>query len=243
MGQLRDINGVVIGMQAYPHTKGSTLTVNVNQRMRADTDEIIELLRELDLQVSLIYASGTRRFFENETVDALHMQKQVVELSARIDDELGLRQFLLLNQEETLQFSDSSVGFGADISNAFPSSDFDITEAKKCIALGRFTASVMHLMRALEAPLKALASDLGVQGERQNWGDLINNIEPKINAMPNNSPHKATYSESAIQFRFIKNAWRNHAMHSREKYTAEEANIILIATKALMKSLSGTLHE
>jgi len=170
MGQLRDINGVVIGMQAYPHTKGSTLTVNVNQRMRADTDEIIELLRELDLH-------------------------------------------------------------------------FDITEAKKCIALGRFTASVMHLMRALEAPLKALASDLGVQGERQNWGDLINNIEPKINAMPNNSPHKATYSESAIQFRFIKNAWRNHAMHSREKYTAEEANIILIATKALMKSLSGTLHE
>ena len=51
--------------------------------------------------------------------------------------------------------------FGPDVFNNFSSANDDIDEAGKCLALGRGTACVMHLMRVLEVGLAALASALG----------------------------------------------------------------------------------
>jgi len=47
----------------------------------------------------------------------------------------------------------------------------EVREASNCIALGRWTASVMHLMRAMEIPLHALSRGLGHDPNlKPNWG-------------------------------------------------------------------------
>jgi hypothetical protein len=51
------------------------------------------------------------------------------------------------------------------------------------------------------------------------------------------------FSEAATHFRFLKNGWRNHAMHARVKYTEEEADEIYRSVRALMRHLSERLCE
>jgi hypothetical protein len=46
------------------------------------------------------------------------------------------------------------------------------------------------------------------------------------------------YSEAACEFMFIKAAWRNHVMHGREKYDAEQASNIYSHTYEFMKRLT-----
>ena len=50
--------------------------------------------------------------------------------------------------------------FGKEVGRAFPSADFDIWEATKCLALDRHTACVFHLMRVMELGLHALGKSL-----------------------------------------------------------------------------------
>ena len=56
---------------------------------------------------------------------------------------------------------------------------FDLEEAGKCIALDRSTAAVLHLMRALEHPLKAMAKAVDVP-LKENWNSILNDIENKV---------------------------------------------------------------
>ena len=51
------------------------------------------------------------------------------------------------------------------------------------------------------------------------------------------------FAEAATHFRFIKNGWRNHAMHGRDKYTDEEAEGIYESVRSLMSHLSERLSE
>jgi hypothetical protein len=44
-------------------------------------------------------------------------------------------------------------------------------------------------------------------------------------------------SDIAKEFRYIKNAWRNHAMHAHTKYTMAEARSIFQHVGGLMKAL------
>ena len=81
--------------------------------------------------------------------------------------------------------------FGKGVSDAFPSesSRFEIEESGNCFALGRYTACVFHLMRALEKGLKALADDLEVDFppqmpiEYEVWQTIIERIEKKIDEL------------------------------------------------------------
>ena len=62
---------------------------------------------------------------------------------------------------------------------AFPSAAYDLREAGNCFALDRFTAAVMHSMRALEVGLKAVARSLGVSRSVKGWGkDLSSSACP-----------------------------------------------------------------
>src|SRR5262249_6091339 len=52
--------------------------------------------------------------------------------------------------------------FGEEVATKFVPANQDIEEAGKCLALSRGTATVFHLMRVMEAGLKALAKPLGI---------------------------------------------------------------------------------
>jgi hypothetical protein len=79
--------------------------------------------------------------------------------------------------------------FGNAVWNAFPSAIDDSIEAGKCIALERYTAAVFHLMRVLEAGLKALAKALGAPRTGASaWETSRNARWTSIQTQPINRP-------------------------------------------------------
>jgi hypothetical protein len=143
-------------------------------------------------------------------------------------------------------YNDDEPLFGEDVENAFPSSAPEITEAGKCRALGRWTACVMHLMRALEPALLALQNAVQVNVPKEQWDQIINQVEAKIREITKRTHGKADeqwFSEAASHFRLIKNAWRNHAQHLHERYDEERAVVIYDSVRAFMRHLATKLHE
>lgn len=127
---------------------------------------------------------------------------------------------------------------------AFPSSEIDIGEAARCLAMRRHTACVMHLMRALEIPLQVLAHSCGV-GANANWNTMLNQIEAQTRQRREARDPVAEQwmAEAATQFRFIKNAWRNHAMHARATYDDVPAREIYNSVSGFLRQLAVHLQE
>ena len=129
--------------------------------------------------------------------------------------------------------------FGDLVAAKFPSSSHEITEAGKCLAVRRATACVAHLMRALEPALNSLATALDVPFAHSNWQNILDQIEKEIrkraNALhgPTWKADEQFYSEAAAHFRVLKDAWRNHTMHLRDRYDEERAETILQSVRGL----------
>jgi hypothetical protein len=100
-------------------------------------------------------------------------------------------------------------------------------------------------MRVLELGMNVLASKLQVDFQRRNWENVLNDIDAAVKKI--NGPHAGTdwkeqqrfYSEAAKDFRYFKDAWRNHAMHFHEHYEAAEARSILDHVKTFMEHLAA----
>lgn len=121
--------------------------------------------------------------FVNRSGEGWHTLNRVVfEAGKRIEDELSERMFFAISRENIELFESPDL-FGQEVSAAFPSSAFDITEAGKCLGLGRSTAAVMHLMRALEAPMQATAREFSISIKRANWNDILRDIELVVGAL------------------------------------------------------------
>jgi hypothetical protein len=140
--------------------------------------------------------------------------------------------------------------FGNEVKKAFPSSDYDIIEAGNSFAANRGTACVFHLMRVLEVGLTVLAKKFNVSSDHTNWHNIIEQIEAKIRDI-RNDPHKPLdwkseqefYAKAASHFMFVKDAWRNNAVHGREKYTPEEAKRIMENVCGFMQKIATELSE
>lgn len=136
--------------------------------------------------------------------------------------------------------------FGVAVHTAFPSIKFDAQEAGNCLALGRGTACVFHLMRVLEIGLVTFAKLFpSVPTNKENWQQIIEKVESEIRAMPHLlakptdwKEKQEQYSQTANSFMFFKDAWRNYTAHARGKYTEDEADGIYRNTRAFMQSLT-----
>lgn len=137
---------------------------------------------------------------------------------------------------------------GSDVTAKFPSISLEAEEASKCHALGRNTACVFHLMRILELGLNSLARSLGVSFERRNWENIISDIESQIKKIgPTRGPswkdEEQFYAGAALQFRYFKNAWRNHVMHIRDVYSQDKSREIMSHVKEFMSHLATRIDE
>lgn len=130
----------------------------------------------------------------------------------------------------------------------FPQSFMELSRAANCYLVDEGTASVFHSMRALEIGLNAMAGSLNVAVlDRDQWEVVINKCESAISQI--NGPHAGAdwrkkqefYSEAALHFRFLKNAWRNHVMHARTEYNSPQALEILTHVTTFVASLSTNL--
>jgi hypothetical protein len=171
-------------------------------------------------------------------------------LEETIQVEVRSRWLLVVPQELASYYDDGPAPFGEQVATKFPSAGYDIREASKCLALGRETAAVFHLMRVLEKGLGALAADVGVPFEFENWKNIIDQIGSKITALDNTLPRGQAKSErlqflstAATNFQFFKEAWRNHVSHGRSVYNAEEAVGILQHVRLFMRTLAARIGE
>jgi hypothetical protein len=163
-------------------------------------------------------------------------------LSSFIAEAEGRKFFAMTDSLEGFQKSADDL-FGPDVIDGFPSSEQDIKEAGKCLSFELWTASVMHLMRVSELGLQALADHVGVLHE-DNWNKTLNLIEGKLREVRKkvDGPSQEQWAaEVGTHFRFVKNAWRNHAVHPNAHYDEMQARTIFENTKALMKQLAKQL--
>ncbi len=172
------------------------------------------------------------------------LNRQCALLSQLTIDELSGRKLYTLDRRHASWFENPSP-FGDKVEDAFPSAVFDIEEAAKCRALGRWTASVMHLMRVLETGLAALAQHYGVE-KQANWNQTLNQIEAstrEVGKRTHGAEAEQWAAEAAAHLRFVKNAWRNHAMHPSEKYDEQHAVAIFDNCRGFMSHLAEKLTE
>lgn len=131
------------------------------------------------------------------------------------------------------------------VAETFPQIVIEFEEAGKCRALGLWTASVMHLMRALEIPIKELAQLFDVT-DFSNWNTALNQIERKLkerNRSMFNEEEECWASEASAHLRAIKNAWRNYVQHGKVFYYEQEAIMIWSNINSLLISISNKVND
>jgi hypothetical protein len=138
-------------------------------------------------------------------------------------------------------YAPSAPLFGQDVEDKFNVAE-DIAEAGKCLALGRTTSSVFHLMRTVEAAVKKLGEALNVTVvDKHNvdlaWGPILANINAAVGDMPKGD-RKDEWSHACSLLYHVKQAWRNDTMHPKRTYTEKEAKKVFDATGAFMQALA-----
>jgi hypothetical protein len=96
-------------------------------------------------------------------------------------------------------------------------------------------------MRVLEAGLEALARQVGVT-PGENWISVLNAIESKLREVRRKTegPEQEQWAaEAGVHLRFIRNAWRNHAMHPLERHYRQRASVSNFRAYALVHAASG----
>lgn len=129
--------------------------------------------------------------------------------------------------------------FGAEVDNKFPDAIYDIAEAGKCLALNRSTAVVCHLMRVVETGVKTLATKLSTAIDTNApWGAILVQTDAEIRKLKTAGTAVDDFEGISASLHAVKDAWRNPAMHSKAKYTEEEAEEIFNASRTFMRRLA-----
>lgn len=159
------------------------------------------------------------------------------QLAQTIQDELEAQLIFSLSSTSAQLVQDGAPRFGEEVANAFPLAVEDVEESGRCLAFGRYTATVFHLMRAMEAAVQALASRVGADSVEKEWGKLLSDIGAAVEAMPK-GPERNRWSESHSHLYHVKQAWRNDTMHPKKTYTEDEARAVYQAVRSFMMHLA-----
>jgi hypothetical protein len=189
----------------------------------------------------------------SQILDHASLIVYATEIRQMLVDEISQHLFICIPAEDRELIEQIELPFGESVARIFEKANRDIQASGRCLAFGEWTACVFHSMRVLEHGLHELASRVGLPPESmalENWKNVIDQIEARIKAIekdPKSAAKSAklkTYSSSAIQFRYFKDAWRNHVSHGRDTYDEREARLILNHVKEFMQSLASEVdHE
>lgn len=216
--------------------------------LRAELSGVLTLARRLNLPASMRLI-GRRLGYANslpETVDEFRVLKEVLE------DELASKLFLFVPSERAPYWEKDDL-LSDTAKAAFPNAVAELRGAGNAYAASLPEGSVYYSMRALEHALGALASDVGLIFDVQNWQNIINDIEAKIEGWRKNGipeMDKAAkdkrlqfLSEAAKEFAYFKDGWRNYAAHAKVPYTEHQARTVLSHVADFTERLSEHLKE
>jgi len=214
------------------------------------------------IQASLSFLKGA--VLPNSSAVATELRN----IREAVDYELGRRLFIRVSPERNHcleQFSKESL-LGPEVPTNFPSAVPDIREAGNCLAAECNTAAVFHLMRVVEWGLRALCADLGFSRvkskikksgrvvytpiEYSEWERILDELQERVDRKivrikrgPSKQTQQQFYYPALQDIRGIRDAWRNHVMHTRDEYNHEDADAILSHVKRLMSTLATRVTE
>lgn len=195
-------------------------------------DSLREFVSDLELPVTTSLMEHVRTATDGKQIGAaitMIRRSMVAELQ---------QQTYLRIRDGLASYYDDVEPFGRAAIDKFPNSAEDIENASRCIALEQPTASVFHLMRAMEAAVGRLCQHLGISNPDRVWGQLLSDIGGKISAMPH-GPERNEWSAAHVNLYHVKQAWRNDTMHPKQTYTVEQAVQVFQAMKVFMGHLAG----
>lgn len=138
--------------------------------------------------------------------------------------------------------------FGERVSDVFPAASKDIKSCGSCFALSEYTAAVYHALRALEIPIQAMSSDLGID-KFKNWNSALNELEQAVRSRDNHSnlsdwdTKKEFYTDAINHLFAVKNAWRNHTMHLQLTFDRDDSEEIIRAVRSFMRKASNVVGK
>jgi hypothetical protein len=161
------------------------------------------------------------------------------QLYVSLSDELEKHHAYIVAPREG-ELIDDGVGlFSLEVVNALPGIRKDVSDGARCRAYELWTASVMHMMRIAEVGVTALADHLGVPCGT-SWGVTIANVQQALDQerrVKNDPSLKQWASETATYLNFVKDGFRNPAMHPEITFTREQAISIYDNTRSFMRML------
>jgi|GEM_PF-1693545 hypothetical protein len=176
----------------------------------------------------------------------------LVEFSKRIEVELKAHTYFFVPKEQSAFYQNPLKGWETT-KTAFPAATYDIEEAGKCLALGRNTSSVFHLMRVLGAGITALGKSLNEPtldaSHNVTWDNVLSRCVKELGEKYSFKSavwqsDKEFYAKATATLLAVKDAWRNPNAHEvGQKYTDDEAEDIYRNVRRFMEQLSIKLHE
>lgn len=229
--------------------------VKANEKDKGRLESLLSDLTQKLIEIgSALCSSGfplSGKLVENlsskKSLTAQEMTNLVRELSSRIQDEVSFGIFLKIPSDLEKYYDPKGVLFGQEVADRFNSAIDDVDEAGKCLALGRGTACVFHLMRIMEAGLKSVAKALGIP-YAPSWESYLKQINDRIEQKYKKKgvqwkKDEPFFRDVAAHLQAVKVAWRNPTMHIERSYNAEQAEEVFNATKGFMRHIATRLQE
>ncbi len=232
---------------------GLRVSVRDGAAMARDLAQAGALLKQLRLDQSSFAVREARSVLldlKQWPRTAIEISKDVQQAHKAISKELNTTLFMRIPADRRAYYNKPEL-LGDKVAQAFPSAAFDVAEAGKCLATGRSTAAVLHLMRVVEVGLRALAVAINPSADVQanpTWDAVLQRGDREIakraaDQSPEWRERAAFYTEAIANLRAVKAAWRNPTMHVERKYTDEEAVDVFNAVKAFMRHLATQVRE
>jgi hypothetical protein len=182
----------------------------------------------------------------------VRIQNHLREVPQIVRREARPRRFFMIAPEYQRFYEPKAPLFGLEVDIAFESISYDLKEAGKCLALERSTAAVYHLVRCLEAGLRALARYFSLpepqKGYDQTWGIVLRDIKAEVDKRWPTRADRFTGDGKDFDSLYgtlaaIKSPYRDSTMHLQEKYTEEEARDTFHMVRGFMVKIAEKMDE
>lgn len=232
---------VLVNCSGMIHSHHPRIHPRVGDAARNDIRKYVEdIIPQLEQsELSMCRKAAERLLDVVKTSDVSDMIVSCIDdFRRRILDQADSTFCLLLSDQEKRLF-EQATPFGPEVEKKFSVMSEDIAEAAKCIAVGRPTAGVFHLMRVMENGVRYFGDELGVQlVDEKNWQNILDEINKKIKVLDHKQQKTKALAEAASHLYNVKVAWRNETMHPKQTYSPEEATAIFGNTRTFICDLA-----
>lgn len=232
VGLLAALGNLHVGlanMVAGAAAQHDQLQSDSEERLRAALRKIEEECDRAALYPVSRHAKRLRSYLDTGEMSITSINVLGTDLHRSLIDELAGRGIFQILPQELPYFKGEF--FEDEIDARFADAEYDLDEAGKCFALGRYTATAFHLLRAVEVGLDEFVKHSNAKiPKNASWGLAIQACKDA-----------GADADMVAHLESIKKAWRDPTMHVERRYNQERADEILAAVRAFMRHLARTI--